>query len=332
MNAFLAVLFLLAPTLVSIGEIPAHTITWPDGVTPKRATNGNVSTPMTSLDVTDVGWNALLAKLDLDPDELGPPPAERKLPARGGGQVDNLVVIYREALRDTNVAAALATRNSGEVPSEHALYVAPLLRDLQLRRRDWNPKKAHDDDGIVVLESPWVCAGREYYVGAVYLAGDMKTIKQSECDYRARRFDVGLNYVEIWPIQGSLFRGRNGFGDFRTRDVFAVQKVTWPYRLAYRQWFVDHYVGGTLMADFGLTGDRFPGYSPMKWMRGRVVFLPVVHEGNPAGFIVVSMVGFRTEIAVPLLGLFTDKPKDHRRAMRAFLGNWKRRVESLTDE
>ena len=329
MNASLAALLFLTPTIVSLGDIPEHQITWPAGVKSKRAESGSVYAPLTSMDTADVGWFELLVKLNLDLDELGSSSTARKLPAADGGQVDNLVALYREALRDTSVTAAVATRNPGGVPDEHALHIVPLLRDRKLQRRDWNPATELDDDGIVVLELPWIDAGREYYTGAVYLAGDLITIKEAECDYRAQRFDVGHNYAEIWPIQDSLRRGRNRFGDFQARDVFTIQKLTWPYRLAYRQWFIDHYVGDTLMADFGLTPDRFPGYSSMKWMRGRVVFLPVVHEGDAAGFIVVSSVGFRTEIAVPLIGVFTDKPKDHKKAMRAFLGNWKRRVEVL---
>ena len=208
-----------------------------------------------------------------------------------------------------------------------------LLFDEHLNSARWKPSKEHQRDGLLFAESwnmkeegaPWNDVGVRPLMeqSAALLYADLASIKVVENDYRAYSKNVGADYEEIFPIDGSYFIGTDTAGrPFSTLTIRFRCDLPFPFsgyttRLGILNQFDDANVLYTYI--YSTSKDFY-------WLAGRDVFLPVTtSEGEWVAFLLVRHFGFDLD-GVP------DGSDNRREALRASLGNLKRNSERLYRE
>jgi len=220
-----------------------------------------------------------------------------------------------------------------EALSHRAEAVRELLLDARLLSADWDPTDDEPDDGFLQGES-WPLAGEgapwnDLRVdpvaeqGAVFVRCDLSTWKETENDFPRFHEDVGAEYEEVWPVDGTHFRGVDPDGGaFEAHAAFLRRDLPFPFggysfelELLAR---LDEQ--GRVVTQVYSTSDDF------HWMAGRDVCLPVMTtEGRPVGLIVTRALGFDLD-GVP------DRGHHRVESIRGALGNLKRRAEALFRE
>jgi len=195
----------------------------------------------------------------------------------------------------------------------------------------WDPGDDDERDGFYhrsawkaggKLESPWKDLKEEavFEQVAVFVHADLLAFKQAENDYRPYAQDVGANYDEIYPLEGSYLRGNAPDG-----TPFARTRIYWRADLPFP--FDDYECELNLLnrvdSEGRLITDVYSTSADFHFMAGRDVFFPVEDShGDWTGTLVVRVSG------LDLAGV-PDGGTHHRRGLRGSLGNIKRRAEPL---
>lgn len=207
--------------------------------------------------------------------------------------------------------------------------IEELLRDEHLAGEDWEPARDHRADGLL-LTAPWILRREntepwnklqvrpELEQAAALIRADLATIKAVESDYGVYPANVGSDYEEIYPVDGSYFVGSDPQGRaFSTLKLRFECDLPFPFS-SYRtrlNIFNGYDDEGLLRTDIYSTSSDF------YWLAGRDVFLPVTDsEGEWVAWILVRHFGFDLD-GVP------DGARHRREALRGSLGNLKRNSE-----
>lgn len=201
--------------------------------------------------------------------------------------------------------------------------------DDHLVGADWDPEEEHARDGILEGQqwtlgdeagAPWtdVKTTPTLNQAALWIDADLAAIKQVENDYARYPEHVDADFEEIYPVAGSAWRGRSKErGEFSGLRLYFRCDLPFPFsdyecdlRMLNRR---DE--RGRLVTDIYSTSSDF------HWLAGRDVFVPLkTSSGSSAGYLLVRVYGFDLE-GVP------DRDHHRMRALRASLGNLKRRAE-----
>ncbi|MFT7669807.1 MAG: hypothetical protein ACI8X5_002514 [Planctomycetota bacterium] len=206
-----------------------------------------------------------------------------------------------------------------------------LIFDERLHSEEWKPSKSHAHDGLLLGSSwnmerekkgPWseVDVRPLMEQAAILLRADLANVKSIENDYRAYPDNVGMDYEEIYPVDGSYFVGSDSDSrpfstlSLRFRCDLPFPFTTYSTLLRILNRFDE---SGVLYTDIYSTSNDF------YWMAGRDVFLPVTTtDGEWVAFLLVRHFGFDLD-GVP------DGSDDRQEALRSSLGNLKRNSERL---
>ncbi len=218
-----------------------------------------------------------------------------------------------------------------ELDRDWGVGVSQLLLAGSLQREAWSPTKDQNDDGLLFAAAwpldeeqgaPWkdITVPALLEQSAALLQSDLATIKAVENDYREYPNNVGADYEQIFPLDGSYYIGRDPSGrPFSTLRLSFECDLPFPFStyetlLCILNRFSD---GGVLYTDIYSKSEDF------YWLAGRDVFLPVQDwRGEWVSYLIVRQFGFDLE-GIP------DGPKHRREAIRASLGNLKRNAEEL---
>lgn len=208
--------------------------------------------------------------------------------------------------------------------------LSELLLDDHLYSERWNPDRDHPRDGILLAEPwdlggegpPWSRLGGNHRIeqSAVLYRADPAAVKAVEQDYSTYRNNVGAQYEAIHPVAGSHVRGTDPRGNaFAALRLYFRCDLPFPFG----GYECDLHVLDTVDAEGLLTTDIYAPNDDFQWLLGRDVYFPVrAGDGDWVGTLVVRFFGFDVD-DVP------DGPEHRQSAMRASLGNLKRKSETL---
>lgn len=228
----------------------------------------------------------------------------------------------------------------GKLEREHAdvwralsSFLPELVRSEALYRDDWDPGDELDDDGLLTAP-PWqikvsperaafwnrIDGDRDVCQAAVLIYADLESIKRVEYDYADCKTQPGNQYRQIYPVPGSLVRGKDEAGhDFFSMRIWFENHVPFPFKNVKAELTkVDHFdQDGILLSEVYSTSERF------YWLAGRDVLDPVQKSGGElVGYLMVRTTGFDAA------GL-PDGESDRMKGVRAALGNRKHIAEAL---
>ncbi len=224
-------------------------------------------------------------------------------------------------------------RAAPELCSDWGAGLTELLFDHRLRSERWRPSKDYNADGFLIADSwdmrgegaPWSDLDVEPLTEqcATLMRADLASIKAAENDYRVYLDNIGTNYDEIFPVDGSYFVGDDPGGrPFSTLTIRFRSDLPFPFSsYSTRLAILNRFDGaGVLHTDIYSTSSDF------QWLAGRDVFLPVAtSDGEWIAFLLVRHFGFDLD-GVP------DGPNNRDEAIRCSLGNLKRNAERLFGE
>lgn len=200
-----------------------------------------------------------------------------------------------------------------------------LLLDDHLRSKRWNPDRDDARDGMVLAEGwnladegqpPWSELRRAPVVeqAATVFRADLATIKEVENDYRHYPDNVGSDYLAIYPLEGSHYRGEG----FDALSIYFRCDLPFPFF----DYECELHILNEIGPGGGLVTHIYSTSRDFHWLAGRDVLLPVeASDGAWVAFLLVRQFGFDLD-GVP------DGPKHRRAALRGSLGNLKRKSES----
>lgn len=221
-------------------------------------------------------------------------------------------------------------------------YLVQLVRDDFIYSAKWDPYKdesvkGKQNDGILFVDQ-WVIQNdpsrnpiwnkdpgeHKVYQGATLIYADVQTIKEMEKDY-AKYFDqIGQNYLEVYPVPNTYFRGIDAKGnDFVRMDLFLRNDLPFPFdSAAYVMNILEHYSDdGYLLADY-----YSDNKADLNWMAGRDLYIPITTtKGELVGNMLVTVLDFDIK-SVP------ERDIDRIISMKAGLGNMKRISEKLAEK
>ncbi|MFT5286202.1 MAG: hypothetical protein ACI8TQ_002370 [Planctomycetota bacterium] len=212
--------------------------------------------------------------------------------------------------------------------ADWGLGMNELLLDEQLQSARWNPSKTNQQDGLLLAETwdmqaegpPWNDVGVRPLMeqSAALVFADLASIKAIENDYRAYPQNVGADYEEIFPVDGSYFVGADP-----TERPFSALTIRFRCDLPFP--FSDYSTRLHILNQFDeadvLSTHIYSTSEDFYWLAGRDVFLPVVTSKDKwVAFLLIRHFGFDMD-GVP------DSSDNRREALRSSVGNLKRNAE-----
>lgn len=204
-----------------------------------------------------------------------------------------------------------------------------LLDDSALVSSDWDPDENDEGDGLYIATGwplpkstpPWkrVDSDLDAEQGATFVYSDITTFKEVENDYSVYAEDVAANYEEINPVPGSYVHGVDDAGQpFSSLKVRFRSDLPFPFG----GYTCDLRILNRLRADGDFEAHIYSPSDDFHWMAGRDSFLTVrASDGAPVGHLITRVYGFDLD-GVP------DNRSNRRGALRASLGNLKRKADS----
>jgi hypothetical protein len=203
--------------------------------------------------------------------------------------------------------------------------------DDHLVGNDWDPSEEHARDGILegqqwtlgeAAGTPWTDLGSTVTLNqaALWIDADLEAIKQVENDYALYPDHVDADFEAIYPLDGAAWRGKSDeHGEFSGLRLYFRCDLPFPFS----DYECDLHMLNRRDQRGRLVTDIYSTSSDFHWLAGRDVFVPLrSSSGAPAGYLLVRVYGFDLE-GVP------DRDHHRQRALRASLGNLKRRAEAI---
>lgn len=257
----------------------------------------------------------------------------------------NIVNAFKQIKGNAKKTDALLTKLSNQYPAiykEVSAYLPQLVRDDFLYSKKWDPYKdesvkGKQNDGILFVDHWYMQADpkrhkvwnenlgeHKVYQAAAVLYADLNTIKEMERNYANYFSQVGQDYLEVYPVPNSLYRGVDNRGnEFYRMNLFLRNDLPFPYDSAsYVMNICEHYLeDGTLVADY-YSENR----DDLNWMAGRDTYYKIETTKNElVGWMIVTTLDFDIK-NVP------ERDIDRIVSMKAGLGNMKRISEQLMDK
>jgi len=221
-------------------------------------------------------------------------------------------------------------------------YYLELIRDDFLYSKKWDPYKDESvkgkkNDGILFVDHWYMqpnpkrdlvwnqnMGEHKVYQGAAILYADVRTIKEMERDYAKYFEQVGQDYLEVYPVKGSYFRGQDPRGnDFLRMELFLRNDLPFPYESAsYVMSIMERF-----NEDDNLVSDYYSeNKEDLNWMAGRDTYFTIyTTRGELVGNMIVTVLDFDIK-NIP------ERDIDRIVSMKAGLGNMKRLSERLLDK
>lgn len=244
--------------------------------------------------------------------------------------------------RETDALLDKLEKQYPEIYAEVTPYLQQLVRDDFLYSSKWDPYKdesvkGKQNDGILFVDHWRIQADpsrlavwnenlgeHKVYQGAAIIYADIQTIKEMERDYANYFVQVGQEYMEVYPVQGSYYRGVDANGnDFMFMQNFLRNDLPFPYESAsYIMNILEYYdADGIYNTDYYSDNKE-----DLNWMAGRDVYFPILTMRNElVGNMIVTNLDFDIK-NVP------ERDIDRIVGMKAGLGNMKRISEQMMDK
>ena len=215
-----------------------------------------------------------------------------------------------------------------ELVATWGVELRELLLDGGLSRPEWDPADDRGDDGILMGAGwePQGCAwprpdrtlAPRFEQAAVLYRADLATIKLVENDYRDYTEHVGADFDTIYPVRDDHLEGEDEAGQpFRYLSLYSRSDLPFPFS----GYSCDLRILNRVDADGNLRTDIYSPSEDFHYMAGCDQFLPVEDsDGATVAYLAVRDFGFDID-GVP------DRAKHRREALRATLGNLKRKAE-----
>lgn len=257
------------------------------------------------------------------------------LQAPDGGRIETLGD-FLSGSRDMDFAKRSAWWNDlqaqrPELFAEWGARLFLLCFDDYLVGSDWKPEEEHARDGILEGQqwklgeeagAPWSELSGDVTLNqaALWIDADLTAIKQVENDYALYPEHVDADFEAIYPLEGKAWRGRcEERGEFSGLRLYFRCDLPFPFS----DYECDLHMLNRRDAKGRLVTDIYSTSSDFHWLAGRDVFLPLSkRDGTPAGHLLVRVYGFDLD-GVP------DRDHHRMRALRASLGNLKRRAQEV---
>ena len=250
--------------------------------------------------------------------------------------VGNLLEAFQQVRGNTGTQNELLERLQTDYPrvwEEVKIFLPEWVKDDFLYSDNWVPGKTGkpekaENDGI--LERPPFLLkgesgtdsgkGRKIYQGCAPIYATLPEIMEAEQDFHNYYKQAGSNYLEVFPLTGSFFSGKDAKGlPFLLYDVSYHQKPfpLWNLKFALRQNFFNEN-GRWQMANRLLEGD-------MNVLRLRIFYNPILNtKGNVIGYV-------KTEwLDIDVKGL-PEGDSDRIAGVRGDVGNIKKMAEQGSD-
>lgn len=254
----------------------------------------------------------------------------------------NIIAEFKKIKANARATDDLLAKLEKKYPviySEISPYLLQLVRDDFLYSSKWDPYKdesvkGKQNDGILFVDD-WVMqpdptrhavwnqdiGEHKGHQGATIIYADVETIKEMEFDYASYFSQIGQHYLEVYPIQGSYFKGIDPRGnEFVRMQLFLRNGLPFPYDSAsYVMNILERYdENGHLLTEY-YSEDK----EDLNWMAGRDTYLEVrTTDGTLVGNMIVTTLDLDIK-NVP------ERDIDRIISMKAGLGNMKRMSEDL---
>jgi len=252
---------------------------------------------------------------------------------------------FRDARGDPDAREALLRQLETEAPGvweQVRDFLPEWVRDDYLYSAGWSPGKTgsaggEENDGILerppflTPPAPDGAGGqRKIYQACAPVYASLEELFAAENDFQDYHEQAGANYLEVFPLEGTAFHGRDpGGAPFLLYDVAYHQRPLplWNLRFGLRQFL--HREGGRwqmenqLIESWQVENRRVKG--DMAVLRLRIFYDPIqTPDGGVIGYV-------KTEwIDVDIDGL-PDGDSDRQTGARGDVGNIKRMAEKRDD-
>jgi len=275
-----------------------------------------------------------LATMKFAPPAGTAPGAAPERLTRSFGDLVAAVIAFGNDVKACDAWLSALQTNRPEIWKECGAELAQLTRAEFLLGPKWDPEKDDDRDAIFTGRAfradcegtaPWSkIDGDPMAQQAIGLIlADLETIKEVENDYSLYPSNVGANYMFIHGTAGSFCSATDASG----RPINALgmqfrQDLPFPYS----HYDCDLRILNRLDDDGHLVTDIYSPSKDFDWMAGQDVFVPILDgDGGFVGILCARVFGFDLD-GVP------DGEEDVRVALRASLGNLKRRADKAFAE